>query len=450
MKTYDLVIKNGRLADPLEMKIKWGNIGIISNKIDTVTQEEISGGTEIDACGHVVCPGFIDVHAHLDGDLEAAWASAEQGITTTIGGNCGISPLDMNAFFGQAEREGYPINQAELIGQSFTVREAAGVLSPYGPATKDQIEKMCNMVEKTLDDGAIGVSLGLEYVPGSTWDEILAVTRMAAKYKRIVPIHTNLTNSSDLEHLTEIINLADETGAHIHISHFVYQYGMGLMDEALELVDKAIEKGLNISVDSGMYTSFATFIGSRVYDLEHLKSFGWKYDNLLITTGRYAGEKLNESLYHELRRNSPNESCICFTGCEHEIFEAFEKKYMMVTSDSGQKPNSHPQSRGTYPRFFRELVRERNELTLIEAIRRCTYLPATTFALPSKGALSIGFDADITIFDIDKIMDCANFYGLGDPKAPPIGIDYVIVNGQMVVKKGETLKQSFPGKAIKF
>jgi len=160
---------------------------------------------------------------------------------------------------------------------------------------------MCEIVEKALADGAIGVSFGLEYAPGYTWNEISAIARIAAKYHKVVPIHTNLTGPDDLEHLSEVIRLAEETGAHVHISHFVYQYGMGAMTKALELLDKAIAKGINISADSGMYTRFATFIGSRVYDEEHLLKFGWEYEDLLVTTGVYAGERLTRQLYKEMR-----------------------------------------------------------------------------------------------------------------------------------------------------
>lgn len=350
--SFDLVIQNGLIVNPDDETAHHGNIGIRRGKIELLTSEKITGLRQIDAGGNVVCPGFIDVHAHLDGNLEGGHASVVQGITTSIGGNCGFSPFDIANFIKEQKQNGFPINQAELVGQSATLREACGVTDIYGPATNEQIVKMCAAVEKAFNDGAIGVSFGLEYAPGYTWHEISSIAQVAAKYKKIVAVHTNLSGPDDLLHLNEVIKLSEETGAHIHISHFVYQYGMGIMEEALELLDKAISRGIAVSADSGMYTKFATFIGSRVYDEEHLRTFGWKYEDLLITTGKYAGERLNRQLYEELRKNAPNETCICFTGIEDDIYKALKRPYMMMSTDSGKQPESHPQALGSYPRFF--------------------------------------------------------------------------------------------------
>lgn len=450
LAAFDTVIKNGTVVIPEKDEIVKANVGISGGKIAAVTPEKLEGKNEIDAENHIVCPGFIDVHGHLDGNDKGGEASALQGITTSVGGNCGFGPLDIQSFFDNQERRGFIINQAELIGQSFPVRNAAGVKNEYGGATKSQIEKMSEIVEKALLDGAAGLSFGLEYAPGYTWDEIVKMAETAAKYGKIVAVHTNLSGPYDTEHLSEIVELSKKTGAHLHISHFVYQYGMGVMTKALRIVDKALDEGVEISADSGMYTRFATFMGSRVYDEEHLEKFGWKYGDLLVTTGIYAGKRLDRRLYLEMREKYPDETCICFTGVEEEIYEALDKPYMMMSTDSGKSPESHPQAIGSYPRFFRKLVREKNRLSLLEAVKRCTLLPAKTFSLNSKGRLSPGCDADITVFDIDTVKDRADFYGLGDPTAKPLGIDYVIVNGTVVAGHGKLVENARPGKAIKF
>lgn len=454
MDIYDLVIKNGTIVDPEKKYINIGQVGVNGTKISIITDDEISGKVEIDAKGMIVCPGFIDIHGHIDGHIECAELSALQGVTTTIGGNCGLSPLDLKKFFQEQSLNGFPINQAQLVGHSFTLRKAAGIESPYVPATKNQITHMCELLEKSIKDGAIGLSFGLEYAPGSSIDEIIALSTIAAKYKMIIPIHTNLNMPGDLTSLIEAVRISEVTGAHVLISHFVYQYGMGLMTEALDIVDKAREKGLKVSADSGMYTAFATFIGSTIYDEEYMKRFGWKLEDLLASTGKYKGKRLTPEIYRELRNFYKDDSVICFTGVESEIYEALLKDYIMVSSDTGPSPTGnakegHPQNAGTFPRFFRKMVREQKSISLLEAIEKCTLLPANTIGLTDKGRMAAGTDADIVIFDINKIKDKAEFPDRGEPDEKPEGIYYVIVNGKIVVREGNLVKGSLPGKIIR-
>lgn len=448
MEPFDLVIKNGTLVDPEKCTISYGNIGIINNRISKITSDELCGKSEINAEGCVVCPGFIDVHSHLDGCMETARLSALQGITTSIGGNCGMSPVNIKEFLKVQDEKGFLINQAELIG-AVSLREAVGVTDPYTAADKEQIGKICVLLEKAFKDGAIGLSLGIEYSPGCCCDELLAIGRIASEYDRIIAVHTNVSGPKDLSSLIQMIDLAKETGAHMLISHFVYQYGTGIMTEALGLVDKARAEGIRISVDSGMYTDFSTSIGSAVYDEAHMKGFGWKYEDLLATSGKYKGRRLNEEMYTELRTCCPHDAVICFTGVEEEIYEALNKSYVMPSTDTGQDPKSHPQNIGTFPRFFRKMVRERHELSLADAVKRCTFLPAEVYGLEDKGRLSDGADADIIIFDMDKIMDMAWFPGIGEPDAAPLGINYVIVNGKIVVEEGSLVDNALPGKTLR-
>lgn len=454
MDIYDLVIKNGMLADPEKKSISLGNIGIKKDKISVITTNEISGNIEIDAKGNIVSPGFIDIHGHIDGHKECAELSALQGVTTTIGGNCGGGPLNLKKFFDEQDEKGFPINQAELIGHSFTLREAVGLTCPYISATKEQIRRMCALLEKSFEEGAIGLSFGLEYAPGSSKDEIMILSKIAADHNKIVPIHTNLNMPGELTSLAEVVDIAEITGAHVLVSHFVYQYGSGLMTEALSIVDNAKKRGVKISVDSGMYTAFATFIGSAIYDEEYIKKFGWRYEDMLVATGKYKGKRLTAEIYKELRKFNKNESVICFTGVESEIYEALLKDYVMLSSDTGPSPSGftnegHPQNAGTFPRFFRKMVREQNSIALIEAIKKCTLLPADTLGLMDKGRFRIGADADIVVFDITRIEDKADFPDVGQPDSKPEGINYVIVNGKIVVSEGNLVKGALPGRTIR-
>lgn len=449
MKIYDIVIKNGTVINTENNNASKENIGIIKDKIAIITNENIKGNIEIEAKGLIVSPGFIDVHGHLDGHIESAKLSALQGITTSIGGNCGDSPIKIKQFFDEQDMKGFLINQAELIGQSISLRETVGVRSPYVAANDEEIAKMSALVEKAFEEGAIGMSLGLEYAPGSSTEEITEISRIAAKRGKIIPIHTNLRQPGDLSSLAEVIELAENTGAHILVSHFVYQYGTGLMTEALDMVEQAKARGVKISVDSGMYTDFATFIGSTIYDEAYIAKFGWKFHDMLVTTGKYRGHKLTSEIYKELRTFYPNDTVICFTGVKEEIYEALEKSYVMPSTDTGSNPKAHPQNAGTFPRFFRKMVRERNSISLIEAVKRCTLLPAKTFEFENKGKIKVGADADIVIFDIDIIEDKAGFLGENEPDSKPEGINYVIVNGELVVKEGDLVPNVLPGKTIR-
>jgi N-acyl-D-amino-acid deacylase len=234
----------------------------------------------------------------------------------------------------------------------------------------------------------------------------------------------------------------------------VYQYGTGIITEALDMVDDARRKGLMVSVDSGMYSAFATFIGSTIYDQAYIRKFGWKYENMLVATGKYKGKRLTSEIYDELRKYNVDESVICFAGIEEEIYEALKKDYVMLSSDTGPSPTGktsegHPQNAGTFPRFFRKMVRERKDLTLLQAIKKCTLIPAITLGLSNKGRITEGVDADMVIFDMNKICDKAKFPDVGMPDAKPEGIPYVIVNGKLIVNKSEIVENAMPGRCIK-
>ena len=454
MDGYDLVIRGSMLVDPEKLTITEGNLGVRDGRIAALTREDIHGREVIDARGKLVAPGFIDIHGHIDGHRECAALSAVQGVTTTVGGNCGIGPLDLETFFVEQEQRGFPINQAQLVGHSITLREKAGLTDPYQAASPRQIAHMAELAEIAFQQGAIGLSFGLEYAPGSSWAEITALSRVAARHRRLVPIHTRMLARGDLASLQEAIDINAATGATVLLSHFVYQYGGGLMGEALALVDDARRQGLRVMVDSGMYTAFATFIGSPIFSPAYMKEFGWQPGDLLAATGQYCGLRLTEPLYHELREQRPQETVICFSGNEAEIGDPFLKDYTMVSSDAGPSPSGntaegHPQNTGTFPRFLRKLVREQQKLPLAQAIAQCTLLPAQTLGLARKGRLAPGCDADLVIFDFDRITDRADFPGLGRPDAPPEGIAAVLVNGRVVAREGVVLPGVLPGKPIR-
>lgn len=454
MDIWDVAIKNANIVDPEKKIVTYGNIGLFDGKISIITDKDIKGKEEIDAKKHIVSPGFIDIHAHVDGDTGCAELSLVQGITTTVGGNCGGGPVDLKMFFDKQDKGGFPINQAQFIGHSFSLRKMVGITDPYASSTASQIENMKILAERAFNEGAIGISFGLEYAPGASFDEVIALSHIAGKYGRLVSIHTRLNAPDDLDSLREAVKIAEITGASVQVSHLVYQYGAGIMSEAISIIDNARKQGFKIWADSGMYTSFATHIGTSVFDEDHIKNFGWEFNHMFIASGKYKGQSLTEELYNDMRDNKVDAVVICVTGVEDEIYEALLSDYVMLSSDTGPSPTGnidegHPQNAGSFPRFFRKMVREQKSISIVEAVEKCTLAPAKALGLKNKGRMAVGADADIVIFDIEKITDKSDFLGKGRPDAYPDGIDYVIVNGKIVVREGRIERGVLPGKSIR-
>ncbi|WP_297426196.1 amidohydrolase family protein [Clostridium sp.] len=446
---YDVVIKKGTIIDPKSKRSTVASLGILNGKISVITREDIEGNSEIDVRGKIVCPGIIDIHAHVEGNLDCAKVMAAMGVTTVYNGNCGMSPENMEEFYKKYDN--FLINQIEQVGHT-SLREQVGVTDRYKASSDEEIEKMKVILEKVFNFGVSGLSFGLEYVPGSSLKEVLELSKVAAKYGKLVSIHTRSDCYGGLSSLREAIDITRRTGSAVNISHLTYQFGMGMATEALHMIDEALAEGLDISVDSGLYSGFATAIGSAVYDEGCVEKWGCDYSSLIAGTGKYRGQRLTKEMYEELRRDYPDDTGIGMVGEEYEVFEILEKPYVMVCTDAGTLYDSgipgHPQDAGTYPKFFRTMVREQHRITLMEAIIRCTYMPAKRLGLNNKGTIEVGADADILIFDAKIIEDKADYPCFGATDARPEGIEYVFVNGVMTVKGKEILDVN-AGRTIK-
>lgn len=448
---YDIVIKNGTIIDPKREKTTIANIGILNGKIVEITREEIEGIENINAKGKIVCPGFIDIHTHVDGNKDCAKGLVAMGVTTVYSGNCGMGLDNLELFYKKYEEEGFLINQIQQVGHT-KLREQVGLTDRYKPANCTQIDNMKLILEDLFKIGASGLSFGLEYVPGTSKEEVLELSKLAAKYNKLISIHTRSDCYGGLASLREAINIAKETGASVQISHLVYQYGMGMAREAINMIEDARNEGYDISVDSGLYSGFATEIGSAVFDEGCTEKWGCDYSSIICGGGEHRGERLTKELYKELREKHPKYSAIGMVGNEYEVFEILERPYVMVATDAGTYYDNglpgHPQDTGTFPKFFRTMVREQKRITLMDAIKRCTIIPAKRLNLENKGTIGIGKDADIVIFDKDIIEDKSDYPCFGDTQTRPEGIEYVIVNGEIVVKGKEVLDKN-PGKIIR-
>lgn len=451
----DVLLENCLVVNVKDKTSALGSIAVEEGKISQIFSENSplpAAKRVVDATGLVAAPGFIDVHGHLDGDAYSAGLSVMQGITTTIGGNCGLSPLNMGEYFAKQERDGYVINQAELVGHSFSMRKAVGLTDVNQRASKKQVEQMVAIGRRALEEGAAGVSLGLDYSPGASLDEINAMARLAAEYSRILPVHTRLFTQNDLYSLYEMLAAVKHSGGRLLLSHFVYQYsGFGTLHPALHIVDEARARGMDVWIDSGMYTDWATYVNTATFDEQTIQDNSLRFGDMVVATGKYTGTRLNRDLYLLLRKKYPDDSIICFSGKPFEVYDTLIKPYAMMSTDAGAYApgEGHPQIAGSYPRYLRKMVREEKLLPLEEAVYKATLLPAETFHLKNKGQLAPGYDADIVLFDINTVCDNAKTPDKGEPDAPPTGIPYVLVNGVFAVDKGE-FQDTKSGKVLRF
>ena len=391
----------------------------------------------IDAHGLFVCPGFVDPHGHIDGHVYTGELSLLQGITTSVGGNCGFSPVDLAQFLDA--QDAFPIHQAELIGMC-SLREAAGALDPFQAASEAQIDRMAQLCEQALACGACGVSLGPAYAPGASVLEMQTLCRIAQAHGRPVSIDTHMNSMTDLDSLQAAIDLAAHTGCRMIVSHFVYQYGVGVEDEALAMIDRARGMGVDIVFDSGMYKDWSSCIGAALFDPGVMRANGIELSHLRVITGEHIGEVPDQALYAHLRACHPHDSVSVNTGDQRAVYAIARHPLCMVSTDTGAylPGEGHPQIAGSFPRFLREMVRERAEMSWEEAVAHATCLPADVLGFERKGRMRVGCDADLVVFDPGTIADRADFPGLGSPNAAPEGIALVIVGGQVAAQNGKT------------
>ena len=430
----DLFISGGIVIDPEKAEKYRADVLLQDGVIAAIGDLDAPEGVRvIDASGRYVCPGFIDPHGHIDGHLYTGVLSLLQGITTTIGGNCGFSPMDLAKFF--ADQKAFPIHQAEMIGMC-ALRHAAGVYDPFQAANEEQVDRMAALCDKALRDGACGVSLGPAYTPGSSILEMQTLCRVAKAHGKPVSIDTRMNSMTDLDSLQEAIDLAAHSGCRMIVSHFVYQYGVGVEDEAMAMVDRARGMGIDIVFDSGMYKDWCSSVGAALFEPGIMHANGIELHHLRVITGEHIGIVPDEELYVHLREHHPGDAVVVNTGLQSAVYAIARNPLCMVSTDTGAylPGEGHPQIAGSFPRFLRELVIERGELSWEEAVAHMTSWPAQVLGIENKGRMRAGCDADLVILDPQRLRDRADFPGLGMPNAAPEGIDYVIVAGRIAAK----------------
>ncbi len=497
---FDLVIRGGRVVDGSGRPAVVTDIGIRGDRVATIGTIAGKGRTEIDAAGLVVAPGFIDVHTHAEDitELPVGENFIRMGVTTIVTGNCGGSKLDVGAFFADITRTGVALNVATLVGHN-TVRGQVMGGSFARPPTVEELAKMCELVDRGMKDGAVGLSTGLIYLPGTfaKTDEIVALAKVASAHGGVYASHMRYENTRIREALDELTTIAREAKIPAEVSHLKLSgpSAWGRTDEIAAYLDGARAGGLTITHDQYAYTASSTSIGSLIA-AEFREGGAKRYQERLADPATKAKmiAEMKESIAKGKRgdytyaviasfRTDPKlngktvrEAAKLLRGADtlddqietildiearggaqgvfHGMNEDDLQKFLvlphtMIASDSGARRFGqaipHPRGYGNNARVLGRYVRELKVLTLEEAVRKMTSLPAQVFRLKDRGELRAGAVADVVIFDPEKISDPSKFE---DPHHYAVGFSDIVVNGVPVIR-AEKLTEARPGRAVK-
>lgn len=448
-QTYDVVLANGRVIDPETNFDAVRNVGIQAGRIAAISSSPLVGRSTVDVKGLVVTAGFIDLHSHGQ-DAENYAYKARDGVTTALELEVGVNSVA--AWY--AAREGRAlINFGATSGHipaRIAVMHDSGTLLPRDAAatraaTAAERKETYDLVRKGLDEGALGIGMGIAYTPKASREEILELFELAAL--RRVPVFVHIRNSGPVEPgavdaLQEVLADAAASGASLHVVH-ITSVGLRQTPVLLRMIAGAQRRGIDVTTEAYPYTAAMTDLASAVFEE------GWQRRNGDITFSSLqwaaTGERLTEESFARYRKQGG--MVIIHSIPEDMARLAIADPMVMVASD-GQIDHGrgHPRGAGTFARVLGHYVREEHALTLMDALRKMSLMPAQRLGIQSKGRLQVGADADITIFDADRVTDRATF---DNPAQYSEGIPFVLVNGVFVVKDGQLQKNVAPGRGLR-
>jgi hypothetical protein len=449
MENYDIVVVNGRVMDPESGLDGVRNIGISGRTIEVITSEPIRGKTTIDARGLVVAPGFIDLHMH-DHEASDYALKVMDGVTSGLETETGAA--DVDGWY--AKRIGkalinFGVTAGHLPARVAVMHDPTGDY-PSGDgahrvATEKEIGEIKTLLVRGLEQGAVGIGSKPALTPATSNVELLEVFRAAAQFHAPVYIHQRDARTDkatdDIRGLLgvdEAFAYSAITGAPVHFAHV-------FSPRVFEMIAEARKHGLDATTECYPYTTGSIPLQTSIFDPGWQERLGLDYKDLIWAE---TGERLTAESFARYRQTPSTNRVIYTTLSENMVRTAIASPETMIISDGN---HYHPREAGTYSRVLGKYVREDKALSLMEALRKMTIMPARRLEgrvpmMKKKGRLSIGSDADITIFDPGRITDHAT---IETPARPSEGVRFVLVNGILVVSDGKLRDGVRPGRAIR-
>jgi N-acyl-D-amino-acid deacylase len=496
---YDLLVVNGRVIDGTGSPARQANVAVQGGKILRIGAVTGAARETIDAAGLVVTPGFIDVHTHADdvADHPLAENFIRMGVTSIVAGNCGSSALSIAEAFTRIRETDIAVNFATLIGHN-TVRIAV-MGRQARPSTIGELNRMKALVFKGIIDGAVGFSTGLQYVPGTyaTSNEIVEIARVVKVEGGLYATHMRNEGTKLEEAVAESIRVSRMVGGiPVEISHLKVDSPSrwGASAAALKLIDDANARGFSIGADQYAYTAGSSSLSIRFpawvleggdasirerldnaamwarikAEMQQLLADRGFADLSWATVASYRPDPALNGLSMKdvavklvgdgsadaqleaariLQRAGGASMVYHFMG-EDDIARIMKHPAVAIASDAGVLEAGagvpHPRGYGNTARVLGVYVRERKVISLEDAVRKMTSLPASRFGFAGRGVIREGAAADLVVLDPARVRDTATYEA---PHAYPEGIPYVIVNGVLVIRAGRTTGEK-PGQIL--
>jgi N-acyl-D-aspartate/D-glutamate deacylase len=485
-QTYDIVIQDGTIIDGSGNVAYQANLGISDGTIIKIGKIKASQGTQtIDAEGKYVVPGFIDMHTHCENirgeKRKEALNYLTQGVTTVVSGNCGSGTYKVEEYFNRLKEQGIGVNVVHLVGQG-AVRFAVLKNADRAP-TAEELDEMRSIVDLSMKEGAVGLSTGLFYAPGSyaETDEVIALCEVVKQYDGIYATHIRDESSYTIgleASIREAIEIGEKSGVPIQISHIkaLGKPVWGKAEAVCEIIEEAQSRGVKVYADQYPYNASSTGLVAAVVprwvqadgklrerlkdpDLlpqikvemaENIERRGGA-DTLVLSSFPQKKEWEGKSLQEISVLLSKSEvdtaielillggpGVISFNQSDEDVEYFMQKSYVMTGSDGSVQVLGdalpHPRSYGTFPRKIRKYVFEKNLLTLEQAIRSASGLPAEMLGFTNRGLIKEGYVADVVVFDPETITDKATFE---NPHQYSEGILHVLINGVSIIHDGK-------------